>query len=166
MKLLWILPRWKLMSELKWPSKFLKVGITALQFNVFRRKADHEAANAQRKLTPAQKKAKNCRKLQEDTSAGVSVAVYRVKNLQNPAKKWKLEKNASQLFMSGTVVLYQDVNIVVVEGGPKQLKKYRQLMLKRVKWSEDTYTDKDGTEHNNKCELVWEVSLQRDLDTF
>jgi len=123
---------------------------------VAKRKADHENANASRKLTPAQKKAKNCRKIQEDTSAGVHVAVYRVKNLMNPAKKWKLEKNASQLFMSGTVVLYQDINIVVVEGGPKQLKKYRQLMLRRIKWSEDTYTDKDGTEHNNKAELVWE----------
>jgi len=121
-----------------------------------KRKADHEAANASRKLTPAQKKAKNSRKLQEDTSAGVTVSVYRVKNLQNPAKKWKIEKNAAQLFMTGTVLLYQDVNIVVVEGGPKQQKKYKQLMLNRVKWSEDTYTDKDGTEHQNKAELVWE----------
>ena len=84
--------------------------------------------------------------------------MFRVKNLQNPAKKWKLEKNASQLFLSGCVVLYQDVNIVVVEGGPKQLKKYKQLMLKRIKWSEDSYTDKDSTELSNKCELVWEVS--------
>jgi len=121
-----------------------------------KRKADHEAANASRKLTPAQKKAKSSRKLTEDTSAGVTVAVYRVKNLQNPAKKWKIEKNAAQLFMTGTVLLYQDVNIVVVEGGPKQQKKYKQLMLNRVKWSEDTYTDKDGTEHQNKAELVWE----------
>ena len=147
------------MSELRWPSK-LRNYLHRKYFYpfLFRRKADHEAANAQRKLTPAQRKAKNCKKLQEDTSAGVNVAVYRVKNLQNPAKKWKLEKNASQLFMSGTVVLYQDVNIVVVEGGPKQQKKYKQLMLRRVKWSEDTYTDKDGTEHNNKCELVWEVT--------
>merc|ERR1719480_547299 len=55
---------------------------------VAKRKADHEAANASRKLTPAQKKAKNSRKLQEDTTAGVWVAVYRVKDLHNPAKKW------------------------------------------------------------------------------
>jgi len=46
---------------------------------------------------------------------------------------------------------------VVMEGGPKQQKKYKQLMLNRVKWSEDTYTDKDGSEHQNKAELVWEV---------
>ena len=48
---------------------------------------------------------------------------------------------------------------MVVEGGPKQQKKYKQLMLNRIKWSEDTYTDKDGTEHQNKAELVWEVNL-------
>ena len=59
-----------------------------------------------------------------------------------------------------TLVSVQDVNIVVVEGGPKQQKKYKQLMLNRIKWSEDTYTDKDGTEHQNKAELVWEVNLQ------
>lgn len=121
-----------------------------------KRKADHDAANAERKLTPAQKKDKNARKLKEDCSAGVNVAVYRVKNLTSPAKKWKLEKNAQQLYMTGTVVLYQDVNIVVVEGGPKQHKKFKQLMLHRIKWDEDTYTDRDGSEHNNSCELVWE----------
>ena len=33
--------------------------------------------------------------------------MFRVKNLQNPAKKWKIEKNAAQLFMTGTVLLYQ-----------------------------------------------------------
>ena len=32
---------------------------------------------------------------------------FRVKNLMNPGKKWKLEKNAQQLYMTGTVVLYQ-----------------------------------------------------------
>ncbi|XP_023346110.1 U4/U6 small nuclear ribonucleoprotein Prp3 [Eurytemora carolleeae] len=121
-----------------------------------KRKAEHEQANAERKLTPGQKKEKNLRKLKEDTTAGVSVTVYRLKNLMNPSKKWKLEKNAQQLFMTGTVVLYQDINIVVVEGGPKQQKKYKQLMLNRIKWDEDLYKDKDGNEHQNECELVWE----------
>ena len=31
----------------------------------------------------------------------------RVKDLRSPAKKWKLEKNAQQLYMTGTVLLYQ-----------------------------------------------------------
>merc|ERR1712029_1327984 len=96
-----------------------------------KRLANHEKMNADRKLTPEQKKQKMIRRLKEDTSAGVKVAVFRVKSLTNPARKFKVETNAKQLFMTGTVVLYEDVNVVVVEGGPKQVKKYKQLMLKR-----------------------------------
>ena len=59
---------------------------------------------------------------------------------------------------SNYIYLVEDVNIVVVEGGPKQQKKYKQLMMSRIKWEEDTYTDKEGNEHNNQCELIWEVS--------
>ena len=82
--------------------------------------------------------------------------MFRVKNLTNPAKKFKVETNAKQLFMTGCVVLYEDVNVVVVEGGPKQLKKYKQLMLNRIKWEEETLKDKDGQDIDNKCHLVWE----------
>ena len=54
----------------------------------------------------------------------------------------KVETNAKQLHMTGTVVMYEDVNVIVVEGGPKQQKKYKQLMLKRIKWDEEVYKDK------------------------
>ena len=42
-----------------------------------KRKATHEKMNADRKLTPDQRKDKNIRKIKEDTSGGVDVAVYR-----------------------------------------------------------------------------------------
>jgi U4/U6 small nuclear ribonucleoprotein PRP3 len=41
------------------------------------RLSNHEKANAERKLTPEQRKEKTVKKLQEDTTAGVHVAVYR-----------------------------------------------------------------------------------------
>lgn len=41
----------------------------------------HEEANAARKLTTEQKKEKKARKLQEDTSNGVHVSVYRYARL-------------------------------------------------------------------------------------
>ena len=78
------------------------------------------------------------------------------------------------------------MNIVVVEGGPKQQKKYKQLMLRRIKWwvleglksiytvisklideysrNEDKYTDKDGSELENKAELVWEGQVRMQFD--
>ena len=43
-----------------------------------RRKTDHETANQERKLTPAQKKEKSARKLKEDVTSGINVAVYRL----------------------------------------------------------------------------------------
>ena len=37
----------------------------------------------------------------------LTMRLARVKDLKSPAKKWKLEKNAQQLFLTGTVLLYQ-----------------------------------------------------------
>ena len=55
-----------------------------------------------------------------------SLTLGRITDLSNQAKKFKVETNANQLFMTGAVVLYKDVNVVVVEGGPKQQKKYKR----------------------------------------
>lgn len=42
---------------------------------------------------------------------------YRVFDLHDPAKKFKIEANAKQLYMTGLVVMFKDCNCVVVEGG-------------------------------------------------
>ena len=52
----------------------------------------HEAANAARKLTPDQRKAKKLKKVKEDVSCGVHVIVFRVRDLRNPAIKFKVSK--------------------------------------------------------------------------
>lgn len=85
------------------------------------------------------------------------VCTFRVKSLSNPAKRFKVETNAKQYYLTGCIVMYEDINVIVVEGGPKNLKKYRQLMLNRIKWNEESYKDKDGAEVENSCSLVWEV---------
>ncbi|NXC42653.1 PRPF3 protein, partial [Penelope pileata] len=130
-----------------------------------KRQKAHEEANAARKLTAEQRKAKKIKKLKEDVSQGVHIAVYRVRNLSNPAKKFKIEANAGQLYLTGVVVLHKDVNVVVVEGGPKAQKKFKRLMLHRIKWDEQTSntkgedddeSDEESVKKTNKCSLVWE----------
>ncbi|XP_077432850.1 U4/U6 small nuclear ribonucleoprotein Prp3 [Vanacampus margaritifer] len=126
-----------------------------------KRQKAHEEANAARKLTAEQRKEKKVKKLKEDLGNGVHIAVYRIRNLQNPAKKFKVEANANQLYLTGTVVLHKDVNLVVVEGGPKSQKKFKKLMTHRVKWQEhnskrDDADGDDDTRRNNKCWLIWE----------
>ncbi|XP_034553366.1 U4/U6 small nuclear ribonucleoprotein Prp3 isoform X2 [Notolabrus celidotus] len=126
-----------------------------------KRQKAHEEANAARKLTAEQRKEKKVKQLKEDLTDGVFIAVYRIRNLQNPAKKFKVEANANQLYLTGTVVLHRDVNIVVVEGGPKSQKKFKRLMMHRIKWEEhnskrDDPDGDDDTKRNNKCWLIWE----------
>ncbi|XP_077455782.1 U4/U6 small nuclear ribonucleoprotein Prp3 [Stigmatopora argus] len=126
-----------------------------------KRQKAHEEANAARKLTAEQRKEKKVKKLKEDLGSGVHITVYRIRNLQNPAKKFKVEANANQLYLTGTVVLHKDVNLVVVEGGPKSQKKFKKLMMHRIKWEEhnskrDDPDGDDDTRRNNKCWLIWE----------
>lgn len=131
----------------------------------------HEEQNEARKLTDAERAEKKRRKIMENTSNGVNVSVYRVKDLSDPAVKFKVEANCNQLHMTGIVILCRNLNVVVVEGGPKQQKKFRRLMLNRIKWAEITSKHKNTDETNdssgnpiakekNQCALVWEGQIK------
>lgn len=127
-----------------------------------KRQKAHEEANAARKLTDDQRRDKKVRKMKEDTSLGVNVTVYRIRDLHDQqSKKFKVETNAKQLFMTGVCILFRDCCVVVVEGGPKQQKKYKRVMLHRIKWEEDLVKNADGNEVPNSCGLVWEGTAQR-----
>ncbi|CAI8057146.1 U4/U6 small nuclear ribonucleoprotein Prp3, partial [Geodia barretti] len=134
------------------------------------RQRNHEKANEARKLTPAQKKAKTLRKLKEDLSCGVHVTVYRVHDLSNQAIRFKVDMNAQQLHLSGRLLLFRDINIVIVEGGPKGLKKFKKLMMHRIKWDpekkgEDEDSDSDAEtsrrQKSSKCSIVWEGKMEK-----
>ncbi|XP_063295136.1 U4/U6 small nuclear ribonucleoprotein Prp3 [Pelobates fuscus] len=134
-----------------------------------KRQKAHEEANAARKLTTEQRKEKKVKKLKEDISQGVHVTVYSIRNLSNPSKKFKIEANAGQLYLTGVVVLHKDVNVVVVEGGPKSQKKFKRLMLSRIKWDEQTTntkgndddeSDEELVKKSNRCSLVWEGTVK------
>uniref|UniRef100_A0A1I7ZX78 U4/U6 small nuclear ribonucleoprotein Prp3 n=1 Tax=Steinernema glaseri TaxID=37863 RepID=A0A1I7ZX78_9BILA len=131
------------------------------------RQAKHQQANQDRKLTKEEKAAKKTKKISEDTSAGVHVAVYKVKSLSHPGKKFKVEVNAKQLQMTGVIVFHNLINLVVVEGGPKQQKSYKNLMMNRIKWGDEIIgqkkdvEDRDVPGERNECHLVWEGMVQK-----
>ena len=69
--------------------------------------------------------------------------------------------NAKQYNLTGCAVMTDtSLNVIVVEGGAKGLKKYKRLMLHRIKWSDDEDemdSDDEDAKPPNKCVLVWEV---------
>ncbi|MFH4977112.1 hypothetical protein AB6A40_003821 [Gnathostoma spinigerum] len=131
------------------------------------RQRKHLNENAARKLTKEQRAEKKARKIKEDANQELHAAVYRVKSLTHPAKKFKLEMNAKELHMTGIILLHANVNLVVVEGGPKQQKFFKNLMMNRIKWADEIIGQKKDVEdkevpgERNQCDLIWEGFIKR-----
>lgn len=137
------------------------------------RMKNHQMRNEERKLTKEQRSEKLKKKYTEDTSVQTHVAVYQVDDLRDNRKKAKIRKNAVQNNFTGCLLVYHGHNIVVVEGGPKGLNRFKKLMLRRIAWNskseggdeadedDETTTTSvgDKTENgggDNRCLLVWE----------
>lgn len=125
----------------------------------------HLEHNQSKKLTIEEKRAKKLRKIQEDlTVTGVWVSVYKILSLSKQSKKLKIiEQKAKELTMTGAICLSKDINLVLVEGGPKQQRKFKQLILNRIKWNEDALVDQDDSKSHtiNRCLLVWEGQVNK-----
>jgi U4/U6 small nuclear ribonucleoprotein PRP3 len=128
---------------------------------IMERMQKHQQENEERKLTKEQKSAKKIRKIAEDTSLAVHVAIYKVKSLANPSKKFKVHMNAKQLQMTGIILMVDDINVIIVEGGQKQQRFYKNLMMNRIKWGDEIAGQKkdarkDDVGQRNECQLIWE----------
>jgi len=101
----------------------------------------HHQRNQNRKLTPAERSEKKRRKLIEDTKFSVSVAVFKVLELTT-RNRHKIDRSAQLNYLTGCCINGPNFILVVVEGGPKGLKRYKKLMLRRIKWNIE---DEEGT---------------------
>lgn len=140
------------------------------------RRRKHEAENEARKKTKEERREKAHMKIEKDKEAGLQAAVFRITDMRNPQHRFKVDINARQWEMTGTLLLFNDCNVVVVEGGLKALRKYKKLMLRRMDWDAkvDNGSSQEGDEKRNehieteeveteeandrakKCVLVWE----------
>jgi len=172
------------------PSKMEATVLSQIQA----RKMAHEQRNAERKLTKEQRAAKHARKLDEDTTQSVSVALFWVRDMGHPYHRAKVDLNAQQNSITGGVLELEgsDTNLVVAEGGEKAIKRYTRLMTVRMRWKgEDFYEeeseeelmvgeDEEGGEEgqekkekrkkfnpNNECELIWTgMAVKRAFHSF
>ncbi|EGF83475.1 hypothetical protein BATDEDRAFT_36520 [Batrachochytrium dendrobatidis JAM81] len=140
------------------------------------RKQKHIDLVASSRLTDEQRKEKLRNKLQEDTSLLVHVAVFRIDDLSHPQNTFKVTQNAQQYNLTGAAIVQPKMNVVIVEGGPKGIKAYKKLMLRRIDWSKtkDDQDQHDGDQNEvdteaipKKCFLVWEGEVkERSFRTF
>lgn len=133
------------------------------------RKLKHEQMNADRKLTKEQRSEKHARKLHEDTSVSVCVALFWVRDMSHPYHRAKVDLNAQQNGITGGVLECEssssdgggdgdeNVVLVVAEGGEKAIKRYIRLMTVRMRWKgEDFYEEEEEEEDDEIIETMEE----------
>jgi len=113
-----------------------KVELKVLE-QIRHRQLTHEMRNQAAKLTPAERKEKKLRKLQEDTSKEVHVAIFRIADFSSQKFRFKVDVNAQQYFLSGLAMLNEEkgsFSLVIAEGGPKGIRKFSHLLTRRIAW--------------------------------
>jgi U4/U6 small nuclear ribonucleoprotein PRP3 len=150
------------------------------------RKLKHEKMNAERKLTKEQRASKIDKKLTEDTSQAVNVALFLVKDMSHRYHRTKIDLNAQQHKITGGVLecARPQLSLIICEGGPKSIKRFTRLMLVRMKWKGENFVnigdsdeelDEEGnaTEKSqkfnpdNSCDLIWTgMSPKRVFNSF
>jgi len=95
---------------------------------------------------------------------------------RTPRIRFKIDVSAQQYAFTGCAIIYEGCNMVVVEGGPKAIKRFTHLMLNRINWDQkDAKKEGDDAEESEsesdsevedgprkkggKCALVWQVRL-------
>ncbi len=135
------------------PSKMEAVVMNQIQG----RKLKHDKMNAERKLTKELKAAKHAKKLQEDTSQSVHVALFYVKDISHPYHRTKVDLNAQQNDITGGVLECSSsasgegsgMALVIAEGGEKAVKRYVRLMTVRMRWRGEDFYEYDDDDNDN-----------------
>jgi hypothetical protein len=130
---------------------------------VYKRAAEHELKNLENKLTPEERKAKTIQKRtasEVEKPAAVHVAVFQVKKLSNRRLQYKIYANTKDWLMTGTAVAVKGspYNIVLIEGGPKGIKKFLRLMLHRIKYNDYPEDEEDHSKDETNNEVTFEFN--------
>ena len=82
------------------------------------RHQSHLGVNQERQLLAKENATEQNRrkKLEQAQLLTVTVAVFRVRDLSTPQWRFKLNINAKQNHLTGCVLLYENINVVIVEG--------------------------------------------------
>jgi len=143
------------------------------------RQQKHIEHNEKRKLTKAQRVEKFKAKMERDAKKETWTAVFKVHTLTDPKHKFKVDMNAQQLYLNGCLISTDNLsaqggmhfpNLVVVEGGRVAVRKYKRLLLRRIKWvkKEGSDSEEDSEDESQKkldlvsterCALIWEGPL-------
>ncbi len=129
------------------------------------RQQEHEEHNASKKLNKEGRHDKFKRKIKRDLARGVKVSVFRIDHLNSKALRFKIEKNAIQLMLQGYCLIPDKATnlpvVLIVEGGPWAISKYKKLCLRRIKWASNIKEDSSSHEEEEPSEKEEEDNQEK-----
>ncbi|ODQ67871.1 PRP3-domain-containing protein [Nadsonia fulvescens var. elongata DSM 6958] len=140
-----------------------------VRHEVEQRRIKHIKENEDRKLTPEERHSKLLAKTEESKAKGLFCAVFKVLQLNNPAHRYKINVNARETHLTGITIINPAFNLIIVEGGAKEIKFYKRLMLNRIQWTENSLPrnaeDSQNPDYqvdltNNKCYMIWNGQIK------
>lgn len=138
----------------------------------------HVQTNEERKLTKEQRHEKLASNQEKDAAKGLHLLVFKIGSLANGQHRFKVQKTAEQLALTGICIMHPKFNLVIVEGGQWSITKYKKLMCNRIDWTENTASrdSKQGQQRewlvaeddkgalkdltSNYCKLVFEGEVK------
>lgn len=97
----------------------------------------HIQTNEERRLTKEQRHEKLANNQEKDAAKGLHLLVFKIGSLANGQHRFKVQKNAEQLALTGICIMHPKFNLVIVEGGQWSITKYKKLMCTRIDWTEN-----------------------------
>lgn len=97
----------------------------------------HVQENEVRKLSKEQRLDKLVNNQEKDAAKGLHLLVFKIGSLANGQHRYKIQKNAEQLALTGICVMHPTFNLLIVEGGQWSINKYKKLMCNRIDWTEN-----------------------------
>ena len=89
------------------------------------------------------------------------IAVFKVENnITSPHLKFKVDMNAQQFHMGGFLLIADQTmapdlpNLVLVEGGPRSIKRFKKLMLRRIDWNSKAKNKKPAATEGEDQEMA------------
>jgi len=139
------------------------------------RRKEHEERNSRNQLSVAEKKLRKKQKWDGNTINGPAPSdnpdkapnmthtlVFQLSNLSNKKHLYKIDINAQQFQLTGACIMCAGIgNILVCEGGARSIKRYKKLIMRRIKWEKEDDDDdeaEDDEDYNAKSEhfhLMW-----------
>ena len=140
---------------------------------------------------PVCRRKKKIEKLRANSTGSLPVVVYKLRDISVPLHRKKIDHTVRDCSITGVLILCpeHDNNVLVAEGGPRALKKFKRLMEHRIRWhetpkaiaavakleeededydeEEPTFSEALDVNGNPICEKVWEGNvLQHQFKRF